>query len=188
MPPPTAASTEPSQVVDTPLSDEWWQSVQSPTSRLIDHKLMAKAVRELIPQQDRIIVITDEELKPPTGWRYIISWDVSAKGDGTASLAPLDPEYWGDLDTKRHETIKWRIRAAVMAMTGTRLGFRLCENTLCYLYTNVDSVTVLDSMVTLGPEHAAEGLTDKVFSGEVDDLLGVEAIIEQPEAGSEYSR
>ncbi len=169
------------------LGEEWWESVRSGTTFLIDHKSLAQAVRALFPQQERLIIVTDEELKPPAGWRYIISDDVTTgRADGVASLAPIDPLYWGETDPERLQTIKWRIRATLMGMAGERLGFIPCTNSKCYLYENVDSVTVLDGMSTIGPEHDTE-LTDKVFGGEVVDALGLEAIVDQPEASSEKS-
>jgi len=183
---PPTAMTDADQVIIAKLDWNWWKGVRSEAGRLVDYKLLGSAVRELLPELERILIVTDEELNPPPDWRYVIWWDVSVKGDGAVSLAPLDPRYWGDTDPQRLETVKWRIRASLLCMTGLRLGFRRCQNTKCYLYENVDSVSVLDEMVTLGPEHSTEGLTDKVFAGEIDESLGLEAIIDQPAASSEF--
>lgn len=175
-------------IVTRKLGDKWWEPLQSSSSWLIDQERLAKAVRELIPQEEgRIIVVTDEEITPPPEWRYII-WDGSLKGAGVASLAPLDPRYWGDRTPDREQIIKRRIRAALLSMTGTRLGFQRCNNTRCYLYANVDSVTALDVMIALGHEHEQEGLSDKVFSGRIDEEAGFEVIADQPKASYEFER
>jgi hypothetical protein len=176
-----------SDVLDRELDDDWWDSVRSSSTLLIDHQSLAKAVRQMFSRQERLIIVTDEELKPPAGWRYVISEDVTTgRHDGVASFAPLDPLYWGDADPRRLQTMKRRIRGTLMGMVGERLGFEPCDNSKCFLFADVDSVTVLDGMSTIGPEHPGAGpLTDKVFGGETAGSLGLEAIVDRPQASSE---
>src|SRR6185436_8455621 len=175
---------DPAHFIDVKLDTSWWHLLQR-SGKLIDQERLARQLRSEIPAEGNIITITDAEITPPPEWRYII-WESFDSGDAVISFAPLDPKYWGDPDPDRINTIKRRVRAALLGVTGSFLGLEECDNTRCFLYSNVDSVSVLDNMIAIGLEHDAPGLTGKVFSGKVDDTLGLESLDEAPTASLEY--
>jgi hypothetical protein len=107
-----------------------------------------------------LFIVTDHSITPPEGWRYII-WDGTETDDAVASIVPLDPETWGIDDKNRMATIKHRIRTACLSSIGQFLGLATCRTPTCFLKKPVDSVTDLDVMRSLGPEHTSEapGLT-----------------------------
>ena len=116
---------------------------------------------------DSLMIITDQPITPPRDWHYVIwdSWPPAHVKNAVISIAPLDPSYWGDSDPNRVATIKDRARTAALSVCGEFLGLQRCKNPRCFLYSLVGSVTNLDHMNRLGPEHASEisGLTDYGF-------------------------
>ena len=170
--------------VPAPFDGTWWRSLQH-MGRLIDQEQFARRLREVVPGEESVVTVTDAEITPPPEWRYVI-WESFDSGDAVISFAPLDPKYWGDRDPDRVNTIKRRVRAALLGVTGGLLGLEECDNTRCFLYKNVDSVSVLDNMIALGLEHGVPGLTNKVFAGRIDESIGLEALVYRPDASREY--
>jgi predicted Zn-dependent protease len=133
---------------------------------------LAELVRKqlAVPDRRRLFILTEHEITPPKDWAYILWLETPA---GTVvSTAALDPDYWGIQEPDRLKVIKHRARAACMAATGILLGFNRCDNPSCYLFTEVDSVTRLDLMVAIGPEH-------EEIAG--DEAIGYWKTIEDPE-------
>ncbi len=148
-----------------------WDTIKPGT--LADQAQIAQAVREWMPSDgDLLVVITDELITPPPEWRYVI-WDLTPSGF-VMTIAPLDPEYWGDTSADaaaRLTAIKRRTRAALLSILGTALGLRRCDNPECYLFRNVESVVRLDEMRFIGPEHDAKHLIGWGF-----DTVTVDAV------------
>jgi hypothetical protein len=150
------------EIIDEKLDEDWWKPLRK-QRRFVDQRTLASRLHSMAPDRTgRQIIVTDQTITPPPEWRYII-WEGLTAGNAVVSIATLDPKYWGDRDPHRVNTIKHRSRAALMSITGTSLGFRRCENSRCFLYANVDSVTALDPMVAIGVEHAVPGLINRGF-------------------------
>lgn len=147
---------------DYPLESE--RSIQGRFTNTIDQVKLWSTARGLLGK-DRdnayLMVVTDREITPPKGFRYII-WDGIGR-DGVVSIPPTDPKYWRQQDPFRVATIKHRVRTACLSMAGEWLGYERCENPSCFLFQDVDSVTVLDSMLEFGPEHSVPRLTSFGF-------------------------
>jgi hypothetical protein len=112
-----------------------------------------------------VVVFTDREITPPRDSRYSL-WHLM--GDNAIiSMRPMDPRYWRDQDPNRGSTIKQRVRAAGLLVTGTLLNFRRCENPHCFLYEDIGSVTTLDFTTELGKEHAVPALAGRGFQSSV---------------------
>ena len=120
------------------------------------------------------MLVTDQELTPPKGWRYII-WDEIQSGTAI-SIAPTDPVYWRYSDENRVAIIKHRIRTAGLSVAGTFLGLKRCEEENCFLYDDVDSVTRLDEMVYLSGHHGLQELANRGFVTRPDDPNRVQNI------------
>lgn len=135
--------------------------LSSAASTVSSHNI-EKIVGNLFPDKNlgSRITVTDQELTPPTNWRYII-WKETPKI--IISTVPIDPLYWGMNDIHRLAVIKHRLRTACLCNVGTLIGLQRCNNESCFLYRNVDSVTRLDGMVKLGPEHGINSLEGKGF-------------------------
>lgn len=143
-----------------------------------DQTKLGQAVRDLLSSKleyNRLVIITDREITPPTDWRYVI-WD-SISGGVVISIAPLDPKYWRDRDPNRIATIKHRARAAVLSCTGSMLNLERCDNPDCFLYRDVDSVTALDLMSKLGPEHRIAELSGQGFQPIINDPALIQNVI-----------
>lgn len=125
-------------------------------------------------KDDILIIITDLEITPPSGWRYVL-WNLR-ENDAVISLAAMNPEYWGLRDRYLLTTIKRRVRASCLHVVGKFLGLRRCDNPICFLNRDVDSVTTLDGMVSLGKEHKLEELTNLRFSEKTSDPSKVQPI------------
>jgi hypothetical protein len=160
-------------------SDSKWATTAGPYVRSFDAGKIAQLAWELtrsgpsdVWSRDvkMQVVVTDLVLVPPQGWRYIIwSRDV-------ISIAPTDPKFWNMKESNRKSIIKHRVRTACLSAVGQLMGLQRCDNERCFLYKNVDSVTRLDDMVVLGPEHNIGALSQKGFEiftiipGEVQDI------------------
>ena len=143
-------------------------SVYDKKSRNYDQGKLADQIPGLIQagaDDTNFVIITDRPITPPRDWRYVI-WDSIEKTNYRAfviSAAPLDPHYWRDKDSDRVATIKNRVRAACLSVTGSLLNLERCENPACFMFDNVDSVTVLDDMAIVGAEHKCPALENKGF-------------------------
>ena len=150
-----------------PPPPDLWKSARF-KGHIFDQEILAERILEVFgPEEDGVgslVLITDQEIKPPDGWRYII-WDPVDDGESVAiSIAPADPDYWGESDADRIAKIKHRVRTAACCVTGELLRVKRCGNPHCYMYNAVDSVLRLDQMVYFGPEHGVEALSDASFA------------------------
>jgi hypothetical protein len=148
-----------------------------------DQEKIGEAVRGMLklrPEDGRLLVVTDLEITPPTNWRYII-WDKIEAG-AAVSLAPLDPNYWGDPSAHRAETIKHRTRTAGLCVTGEWLGLHRCDNPFCFLYKGVDSTSALDFMTGLGNEHEIDKLGGHGFEQPIAAPAAIQDIVAAPQA------
>ncbi len=133
-----------------------------------------------------LIVVTDQEISPPEGWRYIISDDIVSDDGSEAcviSVAPTDPWYWSEDNDARSATIKHRIRSICLCAVGEYLGLKRCNNPRCFLYKDIDSVTTLDWMLLMGPEHRKKRLTMHGFAPrpeKPDEVQPVIPVIVEP--------
>lgn len=155
----------------------FWQKAQGKYSRTYNQDALGQQVRELLGPEtsDKLLMlVTDQELTPPKGWRYII-WDGIQTG-AAISIAPTDPQYWRDTDANRVATIKHRIRTAGLSVAGTFLGLKRCEEENCFLYDDVDSVTRLDEMVYLSAHHGLTELANRGFATRPDDPNRVQTV------------
>jgi hypothetical protein len=145
----------------------------------LDAARLAELVRKqlAVPDRRRLFILTEHEITPPEDWAYIL-WLETPAGI-VVSTAATDPDYWGTPEPDRLKVIKHRARAACMAATGIQLGFERCNNPSCYLFVEVDSVTRLDLMVAIGPEH-------EEIPG--DEAVGYWKSIEDPEAVEPIAR
>jgi hypothetical protein len=178
-------------------SREYWDNVSGKYRRTVDHERVAELVRSELRAavtdsgDDRLLIITDQELTPPKDWSYII-WDGTSDAS-VISLLPLDPQYWMAsrfADREIGATIKRRLRAACICSVGEWLGMFRCEDPECFLFRDIDNVDRLDSMLRLGSEHLRElpGIENRVGmyftdSGEPEK---VESLV-QERTGGQYS-
>jgi hypothetical protein len=142
-----------------------WLGLQGKYRRTIDQEMLGSFIRNLLPPSHKkafLTIFTDQEIEPPSGWRYVI-WDTISNGS-VVSAAPTDPNYWRERSSNRFGTIKHRMRTAGMSVTGIQLGLQRCENPGCLLFADVGSTIVLDSMVVLGAEHGWSSLTGFGYS------------------------
>jgi hypothetical protein len=145
------------QIQDT-LRRDVKEQAQGKFSKTLDAKKVCKLVDNLLGEDiEAKIIVVDEELTPPSGWRYII-WR-----NQVVSIVPVDPKHWGISDQNRVALIKHRVRTACLSMVGSLIGLRRCSNENCFLYSNVDSVNRLDAMVKFGSEHRITNLQDRGF-------------------------
>lgn len=157
-------SPDPPSIRSEQVQGIWSAAVSTGRRDQYVHQVLGEVVRELLGSEKPLLVVTDQEIVPPTGFRYII-WDVFLNG-AVVSLAPLDPDYWGtwdDAHPDRLRAVKWRARAACLSIVGSLLGLSRCKNEHCYLFANVDSVTRLDFMDCLGQEHGVNALANRGF-------------------------
>jgi predicted Zn-dependent protease len=145
----------------------FWHAVKGKYSQTVDHEKLAELIKSKMSAKLSklpMILVTNQEITPPSGWRYIIwDWD-DKKVNHVISAAPLDPSYWGDQTSQRVSAIKHRVRVAGLNITGSLLGLKDCENAHCFLNRNVESTDVLDGMLFLGPEHGWQDLTGHGYS------------------------
>jgi predicted Zn-dependent protease len=147
---------------------------------------LTSAVDELLePPPEIMMIVVDEELTPPEGYRYIIWDDAKDRSATVVSLAPLDPLYWGLGSTDRLPVIKQRARSAVLCALGEWLWLDRCNNPSCFMFEAVDSVDSLDRMTLLGKEHGIPRLSNMGFDPYPPDPKVVQPIIHRrlpPEA------
>jgi predicted Zn-dependent protease len=145
--------------------------------RTYDQAQLAAVIRKLVDPNDsgdHLMIITDRPITPPAKWRYII-WEIDRKPNTSViSVAPLDPEYWRDKDPNRVMRIKTRTRNAVLSITGELIGLEHCDNPACFMFDDVDSVTVLDEMYAFGAEHDLLELTGYGF----DDMISNPTLVQ----------
>lgn len=108
------------------------------------------------------MIVTDQEIEPPSGWRYII-WSEVFCGK-VISIAPTDPLYWRERTSNREGAIKHRVRTAGLNIVGVHLGLARCDNPNCFLFDDVSSAAVLDNMLVLGKEHGWTSLDGLGYS------------------------
>jgi hypothetical protein len=150
----------------------------------VDQEQLARYVHDALRAfggDDHSLIVTDFEITPPPDSRYIIWGGVS--GGAVVSSAPLDPRYWRMPEERRSAVLKHRVRTACLSITGEWLGFSRCENTTCFLYDNVDSVTTLDTMVQFGAEHKVADLAFRGFAPVNTEPERVQLVIERPPTG-----
>lgn len=157
---------EPEQMILGPDIDDLWRDLPLRFGTY-DHEVLGERVRELVSDTP-IVVITDQHITPPKEWRYVL-WD-QFLGGAVLSIAPMDPQYWGIAGPPRERvsTIKWRARAALLTITGELFGIGRCSNPHCYMFANVDSVSRLDAMRLMGPEHPGLPLIGRGFPASAD--------------------
>lgn len=134
--------------------DKFWAPLQGKFRRTIHQGRLSENLRRLLPPQHQdsfCMIVTDQEIEPPSGWRYII-WDEVPHGE-VISVAPTDPLYWRERTSNREGAIKHRVRTAGLNIAGVLLGLTRCDNTNCFLFDDVASTAVLDNMLVLGKEH-----------------------------------
>jgi len=134
--------------------------------RTYDRTQLAAIIRKLVDAEgsgDHLMIITDRPITPPGNLRYII-WETDPNTHTSViSVSPLDPEYWREEDPKRLLRIKIRTRNAALSIIGELIGLERCDNPACFLFDDVDSVTVLDEMYAFGAEHNLSELTGRGF-------------------------
>ena len=186
---------------------DFWAAARGRRSRTYSQDILAKSTRELLirlatpdsgsarspflkwlrpgraMKASRIeklpmVLVTDREITPPINWRYII-WDDVPEGS-VVSVAPTDPNYWHEKDEARAATVKHRIRTACIQIVGEILGLDTCSNPTCFLYDNVPSVTTLDEMIALGPEHDVESLALRGFEARPDRPEEIQPVVLNP--------
>lgn len=166
-----------------------WVDAKGSYPHMFDQKALGLAMEVILdPLSTKVqhhIIITDWEITPPEGLRYLI-WDDCPGGD-VVSLAPMDPNYWQVSDPDRIARIKHRARTACLSIVGSFLGYERCENPDCVLFANVDSVGRLDSMVLLGKEHAEPDLEDHGFSTISESPATTKEVEYMPESRAEYA-
>lgn len=155
---------------------EQLQRIKGKFSRTVDARKVVRFVDELLAEEesDAKIIIIDQELTPPSDWRYII-WS-----GRVISTVPTDPRYWGMKDSDRIAIIKHRVRTVCLLNVGSLFHIGRCLNTDCFLYRNVDSVERLDSMVKLGPEHEIAALEGRGFDILSNDPGAIQPIVVNP--------
>jgi hypothetical protein len=135
-----------------------------------DHQTLGVSISSRL-ESEAAVILVDQEIVPPSQWRYVI-WG-GYPGGAVISIAPIDPQYWGqapDEDPIRQvNEVKRGARAATMSVTGSLLGLSRCDNSECFMFAAVDSVTRLDEMTTLGPEHRVQGLSRMRLPSDKDD-------------------
>jgi predicted Zn-dependent protease len=157
----------------------------SPDSRrrTYDQTRLGAIIRKMVDPQlsgDHLMIVTDRPITPPPKWRYIIWENDPNTNTSVISTAPLDPDYWRDRDPHRVLTVKTRTRNAALSITGELIGLERCENPSCFLFDDVDSVTVLDEMQELGKEHGITKLVGYGFDDVVNDPTLVQPATTQP--------
>ena len=149
-------------------------------SRAIGRKYDARKIMNIIKsiitesQNGYNVVITNLELSPPYNYRYIL-WS-----NRVISIIPMDPLYWGMDEPERLSIIKHRIRTATLSVVGAILGIGGCNNEYCFRYRNIDSVTRLDYMMMLGPEHRIQSLSGLGFDYFSENPSQVQPIVQDP--------
>lgn len=163
-------------------SDAQWKTAEGKFARTYDTEKILQLVRELSGDEKSSlipVVVTDLMLTPPPEWRYII-WDGDRNGI-VISIPPTDPKFWRISDPNRIAIIKHRVRTAFLSAVGEVIGLEDCDNERCFLFGDVDSVTRLDSMIFLGPEHNIETLKQRGFEIVPKDPIKVQPVMENPE-------
>jgi hypothetical protein len=166
-----------SQIGPQSPDDPFWAPLQGKFRRTIHQGRLADAIRRLLPPSHKdwfAMIITDQEIEPPPDWRYII-WDNVQNGE-VISTAPTDPDYWRERTTNRVGAIKHRVRTAGMSITGFELGLARCSNPRCFLFDDVASTDILDSMLELGEEHDRARLTGLGYSPRPRDPSRVQSV------------
>ncbi len=125
------------------------------------------------------LVVTDLLLVPPPNYRYII-WGGDANGV-VVSIPPTDPTFWRIRESGRMAIIKHRVRTALLSSAGVLIGLQECDNERCFLFRNIDSVTRLDEMMILGPEHDLPALSQLGFDVTMSDPTKVQPVVENPQ-------
>ena len=159
--------------------DRRWDRAKGSLSHTYNQSKLGELARELIgplPEPGHLLLVTDVEIEPPNGWRYIV-WD-DCPGGSVVSTAPTDPEYWSIRDPLRSMTFKQRVRSACCSALGVLMGLGRCGNPDCFLYSQVDSVRVLDRMIYFGGEHRARGLTRRGFTTKADAPAAVQDVVQ----------
>lgn len=162
-------------------SAEGEQRVKGRYTGTIDQHKLASVARELLADAAKgksLLIVTDREITPPPNYRYLV-------GDGgddyaVVSTAPTDPTFWRQQDSARLVTIKHRVRTACLGFVGEFVGLDQCDNPFCFLYSDVDSVTTLDTMGELGPEHEIDGLTGCGFQLDLSQAEAVQRVVSHP--------
>jgi hypothetical protein len=146
---------------------------------IVDQNRLVGAIRDMLPniRAEPMLIVTDRAIIPPPSWRYVI-WDEAGSPPATVlSVAPLDPLYWRENDANRILTIKARMRAAALSITGTMLGIGACSDRSCVMFSPVLSVLDLDDMQRLGGEHEQPALENRSFSPKPGDPTEVQPVV-----------
>ncbi len=173
---------------------EFWNKMLRPHLRTVRPSVMARMVRQILPvdrRSDRLVIIVDEKLTPPTGLLHAV-WRLTTNVTGqdciVLSLLPLDP-YDGNhaipgpgspTAVRRRVITKHRLRAACLSTIGIDMGLKACGWNDCFMYKAPQSVWHLDRMTKLGTEHAPELAAEssgEAFFSESGDTSRIEEIV-----------
>lgn len=157
------------------LDDIPWDTAAGRPAGTFRSNALGNLARKIVGADDILLLVTDFELTPPSDWRYII-WDACENGV-VISVAPTDPRYWGADTPARIQTVKHRVRTAALNATGQFLGLEACEKPDCLLFGNIESVSILDIMVLLGPEHRIPERTGKGYARDPRDPGRMQRIV-----------
>ena len=151
-------------------------------SRTYDQGQIVRAVRkQFLPStgdKSYIFIATDQEIRPPDNWRYIL-WD-GVDSDTIISIAAMDPQYWGERAAYAARAVKHRFRTALINAIGQTIGMARCENEECLEFDNIDSVARLDAMRLMGKEHGLSRLTNFGFAAETATPEKPQPIVANP--------
>jgi hypothetical protein len=118
-----------------------------------------------------VVVVTDRELQPPEGFRYVMWLPIAGGRASVVSIATLDPVYWGSRPSNRLATLHRRVSVACcVTIAADFLHFHRCSNPRCFLYRRVSALDSIDLMTHLGPEHGKE--TGEVSAPSAGDIAG----------------
>jgi hypothetical protein len=155
--------------------DSWWLATQGRLSGTLDGARLCGQVKRdaaaVIGAGDAIVVVTNRELTPGPGLRYVV-WDCDATARRAAvSASQLDPYLVADETEGRFPTIERRLRAALASVIGELAGVARCDTPGCVMQRDLGLGAMLDDLTGYGPEHHDAGLGDVRF-GALDDGAG----------------
>jgi len=157
------------------IPDTHLKGAQGKYSGTYDPYKLIETTREFIGSHDRLLLLTNFEISPHENWRYFL-WE-NYNNASVVSVASMDPMYWRMEDPHRLPTLKHRARVACLNAVGRQIGLNSCENYRCFLFDPVKSVTDLDDMILLGPEHDLVGLTNKRFSTNLEKPEKMDSLV-----------
>jgi hypothetical protein len=158
---------------DVEASEQSWTEAKGRFRNTVDpDKLILIVKRQLAPfsPDDRLLIVTDQEITPPEQWRYRL-WAVNDHEQATVvSLNPMNPQSWSsERSTADLPVLKHRIRSACIRKLAKWCGLQDCDQDNCYLFRHIESAESLDFLTVLGAEHGIE-------SPEFADVINLEFV------------